>query len=468
MSEIIYFIVDNKNPILRFEFILFSYNYMMTHKKHLLISIVSTALFSTNLLNATENTDVMKNDTWIFLPYAFSSDSTGFAGGVSAIKSGLFQPQTTFIGTIFTGLPQDVMTNGKKDEASFYGGFISFSDFKLPYTDRLFFSFMGLKSYFPKKSYYIDGSHTSHIDDAFITSGDSDFLTTTLRYTLPIGEGLDNPNGLYRLQNGFCVGRDDCGNDTPFVTGRTSIGLKTFFQSNNTDNTEMWKDSIWSESATSAPTWNTNGLRFFLTHDNTDFDINPSRGYQFQLQYSKDFGKGDSLQSWDFLEFKYNHYFDLDTFSFTQQNVLALSLWTGYSFSWNNEKEVSPGFNADRPPMWEGARLGGYAHMRGYDQDRFSDKAVFYATAEYRAILNWNPLKNNTWLPVDVEWFQVVAFAEAGKVHEKYNLDLLSDMKYDVGISLRAMVSEVPVRVDVAYGDEGTYMWLMVQQPFNF
>ena len=36
-------------------------------------------------------------------------------------------------------------------------------------------------------------------------------------------------------------------------------------------------------------------------------------------------------------------------------------------------------------------------------------------------------------------------------------------MKYDVGISLRAMVSELPVRFDVAYGEEGTNMWLMVQ-----
>ncbi|MCW8821808.1 MAG: hypothetical protein OQK45_06250 [Sulfurovum sp.] len=402
------------------------------------------------------------------MPYAFSSDSTGFAGGISLIKVGLFQPQTTFLATVFSGLPQDIITNGEKEEASFSGGFISFSNFKLPYTDRVFFSFMGLKSYFPKTNYYIDGSHTSDKDDAFITSGDSNFFTTTFTYTLPVGEGLEHAGRFYKLQNGFCVGRDGCGNGIPFITGRTSIGLKTFFQTDNTDNTEMWQDSIWWKNGTSVPTWNTNGLRFFLTHENTDFDLNPSRGYHFQLQYSKDFGIGDSLQSWDFLEFKYNQYFNLDTFSFTQQNVLALSMWTGYSFSWNNNKEISPGFDAHRPPMWEGARLGGVNRMRGYDQNRFSDKAAFYAAAEYRTIIDYNPLKKNSFIPFNVDWFQVVLFAEAGRVHDQYSLDLLSDMKYDAGISLRAMVDELPIRLDVAHGEEGTYMWLMVQQPFDF
>jgi outer membrane protein assembly factor BamA len=106
--------------------------------------------------------------------------------------------------------------------------------------------------------------------------------------------------------------------------------------------------------------------------------------------------------------------------------------------------------------------------MRGYDNNRFSDKAAFYATAEYRAVLDWNPLKKNDYIPVAVDWFQVVGFVEVGRVHDQYDFDLLSDMKYDVGISLRAMVAQLPVRLDVAYSDEGTNMWVMVQQPFDF
>ncbi|HEY9189899.1 MAG TPA: BamA/TamA family outer membrane protein [Sulfurovum sp.] len=437
----------------------------MKNKLYPLLALLSTVVL---LGAAPDDCNATKCKDWIFLPFAFSSDSTGFAGGISAMKRGMFNPQSRFVATAFTGLPKDVIINGQKDQATFSGGFVSFLDLKLPYTDRLFFSLVGLKSYLPQTHYYIDGSHTSDKDDAFITSGDLDFFTTTFRYTLPIGEGIDNPAGLYRLKEGFCVGREDCGGGKPFITGSTSIGIKTFFQTNNTDNTEMWKDSIWWENGTSVPTWNSNGLRFFLTHDNTDFNINPSRGYHFQLQYSKDFGWGDSLQSWDFLEFKYNHYFDLDTFSFTKQNVLALSLWSGYSFSWDNDNEISPGFDAHRPPMWEGARLGGFNRMRGYDHNRFSDKAAFYAAAEYRAVIDYNPLKDIDWIPMKVDWFQAVLFAEAGRVHDQYTVDLVSDMKYDAGVSLRAMISELPIRLDVAYGEEGTYLWLMAQHPFDF
>lgn len=437
----------------------------MKNKKYLLLSFLTSAVLSNGLLHASEDNNLTKSKDWIILPYAFSSDSTGLFGGIGAIKQGLFQPQTTFVASVFAGLTQDITINGQPEERNFSGGAVSFSDFKLPYTKRLFFSLLGIKSYFPKGKYFFDGSNNSNKDNVLITSGDANFFYTTLRYVLPIGEGLENPEGLYTLQDGFAVDREGYGNGIPFVTGRTSIGLKTFYQYNSFEN---WQGNVQWDENNALTEWSSNGLRLFLTHDNTDFDLNPSKGYQFQVQYSKDFGWGDSLQSWDFLEFKYNQYFNLDTFSFTRQNVLALSLWTGYSFSWDNEKEIVPGIDVHRPPLGEGARLGGFNRMRGYDNNRFSDKAVFYATAEYRAVINYNPLKNSSLVPVPVDWFQIAAFVEAGRVHDQYNFDLLSDMKYDVGISLRAMVAQVPVRLDVAYGDEGTNIWLMVYQPFDF
>jgi len=444
------------------------YNGYMKSKRYTLLPLLFILLFSMKLLHASEDSNNTKSEAWHFLPFVFSSDSTGFAAGASVMKDGLFQSQTSFIATVFSGLPKDVEINGEKDEATFSGGFIALSDYRLPFTDRLYFSFTGLKSSFPEKPYYIDGSHNSKKSDAFISSGDSDFFTTTFEYVLPIGEAAADPSRIFTLIDGFCVGREGCGDGVPFISGRTSIGIKTFWQTDKTDNTDLWEDTIWWQDDGSKPSWNTNGLRFFLTHDNTDFETNPSRGYHFQFQYSKDFGWGDSLQSWDFLEFQYNHYIDLDTFSFTQQNVLAFSMWTGYSFSWDNYNDISPGFAAHRPPMWEGARLGGFNRMRGYDMDRFSDKAVFYATVEYRAIIEYNPLKDSDFLPVDVEWFQVVPFVEAGRVHDQYNHELLNDMKYDVGVSLRTMISDSILRLDVAHGEEGTYIWLMESHPFDF
>jgi hypothetical protein len=321
----------------------------------------------------------------------------------------------------------------------------------------------------PKQNFYFDSSHDSSDKDVLISPATNNMITGTLSYVFPWGEGANNPEGLYEIKDGFVVNREDAGGGIPFVTGRTSVGLTAFYQHQQIDN---FVDAL-SVGIDAPAAWNSNGLRLFLSHDNTDFEENPSRGYSFFLQYSRDFGKYESLQSWDFLEFKASKYFDLDTFSFTRQNVLALNLWTAYSFSWENENEYLSGIDAHRPPMWDGPRLGGFMRMRGYDDDRFSDKAAIYGTAEYRMILDYNPIKDGTfgeWAAenIPIDWFQLVGFVEAGRVHDRYDSELLSDMKYDVGLSLRAMAAEIPVRVDVAYGDEGVEAWVMVRHPFDF
>ena len=431
-----------------------------------LLSLLSALLVTSNSSHASNESNSSSLKETITMPYIFSTDSTGFSAGIGMIKRGIFQPQTIFVGSIYAGMPQETTTkDGQKKEKSFYGGIVSFSNYKLPYTNRAFFSILASKDYYPKEKYYFNGSNTSTEQDAFHTSGSSTFINSNLRYVLPIAEGIDNPQRHYTLRNGFVLDRDQSGNGIPLTTGITSIGIKTFYQSNTSD---RLIEPNKNHSNSNSPKWNTNGLRFYLEHDNTDFDLNPSRGYHFNLQYSKDFGKGDSLQSWDFLEFKLNKYYNLDTFSFTNQNVLALSLWTGYSPSWNNDKEIYKDINANRPPLWEGARLGGFNRLRAYDNNRFSDKAAFYLSAEYRAVLKYNPLKDNKMLPVTVDWFQIVPFIEAGRVNEQYNADLLTDMKYDAGISLRAMVVQMPVRFDIAYGSEGANVWAMIQHPFDF
>jgi hypothetical protein len=433
-------------------------------------SLLLTSLLSVQAISADSVMDKLSSiipdsKDLVYVPYIFSTDSTGFAGGVGVIKQGFIQPQTIAVATLFYGAEQDILTNGQNDTANFSGGFFGIFDYRIPGTERFLTSVMGLKSYFPKARYYMydhtnDSDENSYIESA----GDMDFLYGTLKYVLPMGDGIDNPEGHYTLKHGFAVGRENYGGGTPFVTGRTSLGITGFYEHNSFDNYLPGAP----RSTNGIKSWNTNGLRFFVDHDNTDYDLNPSRGYQFKLQYSKDFGWADSDQSWDFLEFKYNHYINLPTFSFTQQNVLAMSFWTGYSFSWDEESQYLPDIDTHRPPPWEGAKLGGMFRMRGYNTDRFSDKAVAYGTAEYRAILDWNPFRKNEYIPVSVDWLQVVGFAEVGRVNDTYNLDLLSDLKYDVGVSLRAMAASVPVRFDVAYSEEGVNFWVMIFQPFDF
>lgn len=57
-------------------------------------------------------------------------------------------------------------------------------------------------------------------------------------------------------------------------------------------------------------------------------------------------------------------------------------------------------------------------------------------------------------------------FAEAGRVAEQFNTELLQDMKYDAGFSLRALAAKIPVHFEIAWGEEGSAMWMMLNQPF--
>ena len=437
--------------------------------KSILLIVVACSLLEGQEGNKDNLPDLEETGKWIAFPYIFTTDVTGWSGGVATIAQGLFQPQTTFVGTLYYGVEQDIVSNGVPQQDNFSGGFISYSNFKVPYTTHLFVSALGYASHYPKDTLYVNGSNNSDENDVLVTASDSDFFTISLNYVLPIGEGVDNPDGIYKLRNGFAMDREGFGNNTPFVTGRTTLSLKYFNQRQTIEN---WKESEpWSHYG-QMPEWNDSGLRFTLLHDNTDFDLNPSRGYNFQLQYSKDFDWGDDSQSWDNLEFRFSKYYALETLSFTKQNVLALNFWTSYSPSWNNGQEILPGIALHRPPPWEGPFLGGFFRMRGYDSNRFSGKAAIYATAEYRAILNWNPFTTTKFLkkhsPVAIDWFQIVPFIEAGRVNDEYSFDLLTDMKFDVGISIRAFAAELPVRFDVAVSDEGLHMWVMIHQPFDF
>jgi len=41
-------------------------------------------------------------------------------------------------------------------------------------------------------------------------------------------------------------------------------------------------------------------------------------------------------------------------------------------------------------------------------------------------------------------------------------------LKYDMGISVRAMVEDLPLRLDIGASDESVNMWVMIRQPFDF
>jgi hypothetical protein len=415
-----------------------------------------------------------KQSTWIALPYVFDSESMGLTGGVVGIFSGYFQPQMTIVVSAYAGeeLEVEKLDGGEhvdNDKARTSGGFIGVSGYKLPFSKRIFISAYGSYAYYPNQRLYLDGSNDSKRNlesesplelTPLQTQGYNNWTYFDFRYVLPWGESRDKVLPVVKMNRGVPVNRDSYGGGRPFVTGQTIVGTELFY-------TKWTADKLTEE-----PSLNTNGIRLYLEHDNTDYPDNPSRGYNIHARFSADFGLWNSTQSWNALDISYSHYFEFDNFSWTRQNVIALNAWTAYSPSWDKSKKLNPDnpnaiIDRHRPPMWEGARLGGWNRMRAYDANRFSDKAALYFAAEYRVIPSLNPMRDQEWSPIPIDWFQAVFFAEAGRVAPNYKLNtLFSDMKYDVGFSIRALAARVPVRFEMATGDEGATMWVMVKQPF--
>jgi len=426
------------------------------------------------MLNASEfilkelSRDDNKTGTWIALPYAFSSDTTGLTGGVVAIAHGFLQPQMTVVATLFRGekLPVEKLGVPDGEEAYTKGGFLAITGVRVPYTERLFFSYLGMRSYYPNQRLYVDGSNNSKQDlepnngdpTPLQTQGWNNWANIDLRYVLALGGSREEALPVIETMRGLPVNREHIGGGNPFETGQTVLGLKPFYQ--------LWSADKLKPEAQIA----TNGLKLYLEHDNTDYPDNPSRGYSFRVQYAQDFGLRESTQEWNAVEAKYSHFFTLPKLAYTRQNVIALNVWSAYSPSWDHStpySATSSNFDKGQPPMWEGARLGGFDRMRAYDSSRFNDKAAIYGAVEYRLIPDFNPMRDKKWNPIPIDWFQAVLFAEAGRVAPEYEITtLMSDMKYDAGFSIRALAAKLPVRFDMAFGEEGSSMWVMVQQPF--
>lgn len=98
----------------------------MNTKKPILLSLLTAALLSTQTMQASDDSNLAESKNWMILPYAFTSDSTGLAGGIGVIKQGLFQPQTTLLAFLFKGAEEDIATNGQEDTSSFSGDFSLF------------------------------------------------------------------------------------------------------------------------------------------------------------------------------------------------------------------------------------------------------------------------------------------------------------------------------------------------------
>jgi len=392
----------------------------------------------------------------LVLPYAFSTDSLGFTLGVGGAFKGYGQEQLFFGATAF----------GSFDRA--VGLFLGMWDYSPSWAQRFFLSAQGMVGHYPNQRAYSapfhkpgtdrPGSNDSDKDDFAKQSGYDNWTDFKLEYVLPLGSARKDGLFLYKLKGGLLQSAPVGGEVwNPMKSGVTTLLLRQFnrYRSFETDKGDI--------DATTHP------VELAVSYDNTDFPINPSYGSIQYLGVTHDFGWLESPASWTFVEFEASKYFSLGESNWAKQRVVALNFWTGDTPSWEENTNADGNIEVShRPPFYEGATLGGFYRMRGYPIDRFNDRSVIYATAEYRYTLNWNPIGEVSWLRfLQSDWLQLVGFVEGGRVANKYSLtELFSDWKVDGGFGLRAMLAGGVVRFDVGFSDETTSAWVMFGHPF--
>jgi hypothetical protein len=421
----------------------------------IIIFLFAPSLFAASMTkDVTDSRDVKKD--WVVLPYAFYTESLDLAYGLAGGTSGYGQEQMGTFGALM----------GTANDS--YGFYFAVLETQIPGTERLFLNTYGSFAWYTDYREYIvgntnfplerGGSNDSSEENFLQGEGWDNFLELKFRYVLPIGMGKDNIINLYRTDRGILAeGSTFRGMWNPLESGRTYLEVMPFAH---------WQ-SFESEFRT-FDEYNTNGLELALKYDNTDFYVNPSLGSSQRVSIMRDFGWGNSSSSWTAVEAEASKYFSLGENSFFRQQVLALDFWTAYSPTWESEGEGIDTVIRNRPPDYYGATLGGFYRMRAFPRKRFHDKAAVYYSVEYRVMPHWQPIPDVKWLrPFEIDWWQFVLFAEAGRVAPEWNVSTLhEDMKTDVGFSLRMMIMKAVGRLDFAFSDESFSATVLIGHPF--
>jgi hypothetical protein len=384
--------------------------------------------------------DVEKERRLPVMPFVFPFEDGELYYGVIGGARGLGEEQTRVYGLGFGA------TN------SSYGVLLGGAGFRLPGVDRVFFDMNGFAVRADSFEFY-DGDNDTDEDNKIETSAEEYSIKVPIRVLLPIGAGRDETVHTFHLDRGLLVEGATGGEVwNPLESGRTFVEIIPFFRKRNVDLTAGQTD------------FNTNGIELALKYDNTDCYANPSKGSIQRIAIKRDFGAFDSSDSWTAAEAEFSKYFDLGQPLNLRQLVLATNVWTTEVLTWKEENgDVSQG-----PPFYEGAVLGGRFRMRGFTAYRFYDKAAVYYAAELRAIPEWNPIAYiDRWNLFECDWFQFVLFGEVGRVAETWSLDELhSDMKWDVGVGIRAMLKGTVARIDWGFSEDESAVYFMVGHPF--
>ena len=393
------------------------------------------------------------------IPYAFFNADTGFAAAAVWLGKGYIQPQVLTVANAWYGA------------SGSYQLFWANTDIQTRFSDRFFIDSVFMYSDWDEVDTYqsgnpdflgeVAGGNDSDKDNFVEAEGDDLFGHVTLRYLFPIGDGAGDPIHTFKLENGLPLpGSEAGGGDwNPFESGRTTFEFRPFYR--DQDFAEVDSGALYQNK--------TSGVKFTLDYNNTDWYNNPTEGTRQRLTVARDWGLLDESSTWTAIQFRHSQFFNLGETEKARQRVLAFDVWTSDVPTWNSSSRNGEGVEVfHRAPLFEGSTLGGLERQRAFPSNRFHDRSAINYMAEYRYMPKWNPFPDipliNT---LHIPWWQWVGYLEVGRVADNWSFnDLHKKMKVSAGGSVRAMVYELVIRVDVGVSEEGSEVQMFFNHPF--
>ncbi|MEZ9197630.1 hypothetical protein [Shewanella sp. 10N.286.54.B9] len=369
---------------------------------------------------------------FVAVPFAFSSESLSTALGAAGVIKHAGQVQASILGI------------GLYSANDSWVGYLSAHNYQIPEVDSWLFSVETYQAQFKEGIYYLLDSAAPHQEaNKVVTFGDESYTRMHAKYVLPWGRGSAG------AARSLAPSKEPISWD-PLSSGVTSIKVSPFVQTRELQGYEYLPEKA-------------QGVALELDWDNRDNGKNSTQGGQTSLKVSRDFGS-DERNSWTTWEFEQSAFFAIGSNDWFAQQVMAFNFYLADTPTWN----ARSGNNYHRPPSFAGVSLGGFDRLRGYASKRFTGRSAVMYSAEYRIQPRWQPLQQ--W-PVfnlyDIPWWQWVVFAEAGQVADEFDAAALhEDLKWSAGIGARFEVEDVVVRTELAYSNEDSQFWVMVNQPF--
>lgn len=370
---------------------------------------------------------------FVAVPFAFSSESLSTALGAAGVVKHAGQVQASILGI------------GLYSANDSWIGYLSAHNYQIPKVDSWLFSVETYQAQFKEGIYYLaDPAMPEQNVSKVVTLGDESYTRLHAKYVLPWGRGSAGAaRSLARSKESISW--------NPLNSGVTSVKVSPFVQTRELQGYEHLPEKA-------------QGVALELDWDNRDNGKNSTQGGQTSLKVSRDFGS-DERNSWTTWEFEQSAFFAIGGNDWFAQQVMAFNFYLADTPTWNAQS----GDNYHRPPSFAGVSLGGFDHLRGYASKRFTGRSAVMYSAEYRMQPRWQPLQQ--W-PVfnlyDIPWWQWVVFAEAGQVANEFDAAALhDDLKWSAGIGARFEVESVVVRAELAYSNEDSQFWVMVNQPFQ-